>query len=108
MKNMIDIGDDNFDEVIKMSEEKPVLVDFWASWCMPCRMLGPVLERIAEESEGKFLLAKLNVDSNPVKSSEYGIMSIPSVKMFRKGKVVDEFVGALPESHIKKWLEKHI
>ena len=105
----IDVNDENFDEnVIEQSNNVPVVVDFWASWCGPCMMLKPLLEKIAEEYKGKFILAKLNVEENQEKAGEYGIMSIPAVKMFKNGEIVDEFVGAMPESSIKEWLNTNL
>jgi len=105
----ISVSDGNFDnEVINKSADIPVVVDFWATWCMPCMALGPVLEKLAQEYGDKFILAKLNVDENPAVSHKYGIMSIPSVKMFKGGKVVDEFVGALPEFQVKTWLDRNL
>jgi thioredoxin len=104
---VINVSEADFDEkVLKKSETVPVLVDFWALWCMPCRMLGPTLEKLAKESNGKFILAKLNVDENENISNEYGISSIPTVKLFKNRKVVDEFVGALPESAVRQWLDR--
>ncbi len=109
MENKIDVDDNNFEkEVVEKSEEIPVVVDFWAEWCMPCQSLGPVLEKLAKESEGKFILAKANVSQAKSKSQEYEVRSIPAVKIFKKGKVVDEFVGAIPEEQIKEWLEKNL
>jgi len=105
----IDVNDANFEkEVIEKSKEVPVVVDFWATWCMPCLMLGPALEKLSEQYEGKFILAKLNVDENAVSSQKYKIMSIPAVKMFKDGQVVDEFIGAIPEPNIKDWLDKNL
>ena len=105
----IDVTDSSFEkEVIEKSKEIPVVVDFWASWCGPCRMLGPTIEKIASEYEGKFVLAKFNVQENPQKATEYAVMSIPSVRMFKDGKIVNEFMGALPEDEIKKWLDKNL
>ncbi len=109
MNPIIEVNDENFQEkVIKQSKKKPIVVDFWTSWCMPCLILAPILEKLAKEYNGKFILAKVNVDKSRKVSQEYGIMSIPSVKMFINGKVVDEFMGAMPESMVRKWLEKNI
>ncbi len=109
IKAKIEVNDDNFEEkVIEQSEEVPVIVDFWAEWCMPCLMLGPVLEKIAEEYEGKLILAKLDADKNPRICQKYGIMSIPAVKMFKHGEVADEFIGALPEPQVKEWVGKNL
>jgi putative thioredoxin len=104
----IEVSDNNFEEkVIEQSKRIPILVDFWATWCMPCLMLGPALENLAKQYKGKFVLAKLNVDNSPITSQEYMIQSIPAVKMFKNGKIVDEFIGAIPESTISKWLTKN-
>ncbi len=105
----IDVSDDNFEEkVVEQSKKNPVVVDFWAQWCMPCLMITPILEKFVEEHNGKFVLAKVNVDEARGAAQRYGIMSIPSVKMFKDGKVVDEFVGALPEPMVKEWLNKNL
>ena len=107
-KYKIEISDKDFDkQVIQASKKVPVVVDFWASWCGPCRMLGPSMEKLAEEYKGKFILAKLNVEENQEKLQEYRVMSIPSVKMFKNGKVIAEFVGAIPESQVRKWLDSN-
>jgi putative thioredoxin len=95
-------------DVIQASHNKPVLVDFWAEWCGPCRVLGPVLERLVINNNGEWTLVKINSDENPELSTKYGIRSIPAVKLFHKGEVVNEFVGALPEQAIKEWLKKNI
>jgi len=109
MTNHIETSDSKFEEeVLKMSKKLPVVVDFWAPWCMPCRMLGPVIEKVAEKYDGKIILAKLNVDENPEISEKYGIMSIPSVKLFVDGKIVDEFGGFIPEKQIESWLDKNL
>ena len=105
----IDVTDSSFEkEVIEKSKEVPVVVDFWAEWCGPCRMLGPTIEKLASEYEGKFVLAKFDVQENPQKATEYAVMSIPSVKLFKDGKIVADFMGALPEDVIKDWLNKNL
>jgi len=106
---MVDVNDGNFQQkVLEKSNEIPVVVDFWAGWCAPCRMLGPVIEEVSKENKGKFVLAKMNVEENQVMPAVYGVMSIPSVKMFKGGKVVAEFVGALPKQSIQKWVEDNV
>jgi len=109
MGNEIEVDDGNFQEnVIKRSERLPVVVDFWASWCRPCSMLAPILGKLADEYKGRFILAKYNIEENPYFTQKYMVMSIPSVKFFKKGKVVDEFVGIIPEQNIRQWLEKNL
>jgi putative thioredoxin len=101
--------DKDFNEkVIERSKEMPIVVDFYADWCMPCKMLAPVLEKIAEEYKGKFVLVKVNVDNAPEIAQKYGIMSIPNVKMFKNGELISEFAGSYPESFIREWLEKNL
>ena len=92
-------------EVIEASKERVIVVDFWAPWCGPCRMLGPALERVAGSFAGRVTLAKVNVDQNQALASQWAIRSIPSVKAFRDGAVVDEFVGFQPEPELRKWFE---
>lgn len=105
----ITVNDSNFEEnVIKKSFKTPVVVDFGALWCGPCRMLEPILEKFAKEYNGNFILAKANVDENPDSSQQYKVMGIPAVKMFKNGEIVDEFTGALPENSVKQWLDKNL
>ncbi len=97
---------ENFvNEVIERSHQVPVVVDFWAEWCQPCRMLGPVLERLAIEYDGKFILAKANTEQMPELASGFGVRSIPAVFGIKGGKVVDSFVGVLPEAAVRAWLD---
>ncbi|MGE5798645.1 MAG: thioredoxin, partial [Ignavibacteria bacterium] len=95
-------------DVIEQSKKIPVLVDFWAEWCGPCRVLSPVLEKLAQKYSGKWTLVKINTDENPELAAEYGIRGIPNVKLFIEGEAVNEFVGALPEPMVEEWLKKAI
>ena len=109
METKIEVNDNDFNEmVIEQSKKVPIVVDFWATWCGPCLMLSPALEKFAEEYQGKFILAKVNVDEARTAAQQYGIMSIPNVKMFKDGEVVDEFIGALPELLVKNWIDKNL
>jgi putative thioredoxin len=105
---IIDVNEANFiPDVIERSKQQPVIVDFWAPWCRPCRMLSPILEKVTTEADGAFVLAKIDSDNNQRLAQQYGVQGIPAVKVFRDGKVVGEFVGAKPEPQVREFLKKY-
>ena len=104
MSKPVTISDSNFDQVV-LQAEMPVLVDFWATWCGPCRMVAPVVEELAGEYDGRISFAKVEVDSNPQIASRYGIMSIPTLILFKDGKPVSNIVGFRPKAELKKSLD---
>ena len=103
----VEITDSNFETVVKNSD-KVVLVDFWAEWCGPCRMVGPIVEELAKEYDGKAVIGKLNVDNNPNVSMEFGVRNIPTILFFKNGKVVDKQVGAVPKAQLAAKLQTHL
>lgn len=107
MANTVEFTDSNFEKEVLKSEH-PVLVDFWAEWCGPCRMIGPVVEEMAGEYAGKAKIGKVNVDVNPEVSVKYGIRSIPALLIFKNGEVVDQIIGAVPKTHLTKQLDAQI
>ena len=104
MSDPIVVDDNNFDQIVLQSKT-PVLVDLWAAWCAPCRMVEPVVEELAREYEGKISFAKLDVDHNPKTASKYGIMSIPTLLIFKDGKPVSNIVGFRPKAELKRSLD---
>ena len=104
-----DASDADFeDKVVKASYQQPVVIDFWAPWCAPCKVLKPLLEKLADEYAGKFVLAKVNSDENPKASMRHRVRGIPAVKAMVDGEIVDEFTGAQPESTVRAWLDRLI
>lgn len=103
----LEFNDNNF-ETLALKSDKPVIVDFWAEWCGPCRMVGPVVEEIAKEFDGKAVVGKLNVDNNPQVSAKYGIRSIPTILFFKNGQVVDKQVGAVPKHVLTQKLQAQL
>ncbi len=100
------LTDDSFDEQIQKVKE-PVLVDFWAEWCGPCKMLAPALEQLSEEMAGQVRVAKVNIDDNGDLTNRFGIRSIPTLMVFKAGRVVDQIVGNVPKEQIRRLLQKH-
>lgn len=106
MAKPVEITDANFEEVVLQSD-KPVLVDFWATWCGPCRAIAPIVEELAGEFEGQAVIGKLDVDANPQTSIKYGVMSIPTLLVFKGGEVVEKHVGVAPKSVLKGKVTAH-
>ena len=106
--NIIELTRDNFQEVMEASFQVPVLIDFWASWCQPCQVLMPILAKLADEYDGKFVLGKLNTEEEQEIAGQFGIRSIPTVKLVKNGQLVDEFMGALPEGQVRQFLDRHL
>ena len=105
---IVDVTKQNYQQLMETSFKVPVLIDFWAEWCQPCHALMPILARLAEEYEGKFILGKLNTEEQQEIAARFGIRSIPTVKLFQNGEPVDEFMGALPDQAVRQFLDKHI
>jgi thioredoxin 1 len=105
--SMQQVTDATFDEVV-LKSDKPVLVDFWAEWCGPCRALIPVLEEVAQEMGNEALIVKLNIDQNPDKTSQYGVRGIPTLILFNKGEMIQTRVGGMPKSKIIDWIREQL
>ena len=101
------ITDSNFDEEIKNSQF-PILVDFWAEWCGPCKQIGPILEEIGDAKKDKLKILKLNVDENPVTPQKFGVRGIPTLMLFKDGKLLDTKVGSLPKNTLESWLDSNL
>jgi thioredoxin 1 len=100
----LEITDGNFEEVV-MKSDKPVVVDFWAAWCGPCRMVGPIIEELAHDYEGRAVVGKVDVDHNPGVSAQFGIRNIPTILFIKNGQIVDKMVGAAPKDQFKAKLD---
>lgn len=102
---VVQFSDDNFDQEV-LKSATPVLVDFWASWCAPCKAISPVIDGLAADYDGKVKIGKLNVDENPATPGQYGVRGIPTLILFKEGKVVDQVVGAVPKNQLEGLLKK--
>ena len=107
MAKPVQVTDQTFDETV-INAEQLVLVDFWAEWCTPCKMIAPVLEELATELDGKLVIGKLDVDENPDTSAAYGVLSIPTLLLFKDGEPIDRIVGAQPKAQLLKRLQPHL
>ena len=103
----VEITDANFEELV-LKSDKPVLIDFWAEWCGPCKMIAPAIDELSKEYEGRAVLGKFNVDENPKVSVEYGVMNMPTFLVFKQGKLVNKQVGAVPKHHLSKLIDAQL
>jgi thioredoxin 1 len=106
-KHTLEVTDSDFETVVKESDQLAV-VDFWASWCAPCRMIAPIVDELAEEYQGRVKIFKLDVDANPKSASTYSVRSIPTILFFKDGSVVDTVIGNAPKSKLKEKIDQHI
>ncbi|MCG8313437.1 MAG: tetratricopeptide repeat protein [Pseudomonadales bacterium] len=105
---IVEVNETNINDVLQHSMQTPVLLDFWAAWCEPCKTLGPILEKIAKEYQGKFILAKIDADASPAIAQQLGVRGLPTLKLVVQGQLVNELTGAQPEASIREMLEPHI
>ena len=103
----LEITDESFEDVV-LKSDKPVMVDFWAAWCGPCRMVGPIVDELAEDYDGKAVVGKVNVDDNSTVPSEYGIRNIPALLVFKNGEIVDKVIGAVPKNVLAEKLDAQL
>jgi len=101
------VTDQDFDQTV-LKAGKPAFVDFWAPWCGPCRIIGPIVEELAPSYQGRAVITKMNVDDNPEVAQKYGVTSIPTLMMFKDGKLVDRVVGAMPKGELQKFIERNL
>ena len=104
---IIQTSDDSFDNDV-ISSDIPVLVDFWAEWCGPCKIIGPILEEIALEQESKIKILKLNIDDNPETPQKFGVRGIPTLMIFKEGKLIDSKIGSLPKTALEAWIQSNL
>ena len=104
MENVVEITDNNFNDQV-LSSQEPVLVDFWAPWCGPCRMIAPLVEELAGENHGSIKVGKVNIDDNPSAAQNYGVSSIPTLMIFKGGEVVERFVGVQPKNRLQQAID---
>jgi thioredoxin 1 len=107
VSNLLELSDAEFEDKV-IDSKLPVLIDFWAPWCGPCRMLSPIIEELSGEYQGRIVFAKMNTDENPVTLGQFNIMSIPSLLLFKDGQLVDRSVGMRPKPMLKEWLDKAV
>lgn len=106
-ENVKQINDSEFEQTV-LKSETPVFVDFWAPWCGPCRIVGPIIEELAPSYDGKLVVTKMNVDDNPAVAQKLGITSIPTMMIFKGGQVADRAIGAMPKSELQKFIERNL